>query len=621
MWDTPANRAAPPSFDRVVWLTATTGQTHHPRMTDDDDELSAASGIPRRDLFRSGATLLAGATLLGAAALPACGQREEPHPAAPPPPAKLGGVTQADVKAAEDKAKAQATALEAYPAMELVELTFADLQSRMAKGTDTAKSLVAKYRERIEAIDRKGPRLHAVLELNPEADKIAEQLDAERAAGKLRGPLHGLPILVKDNVDTGDKMTTTAGSLALAGSHAAKDAFVVARLRDAGAIILGKANLSEWANFRGMASTSGWSGRGGQCKNPYALDRTPSGSSSGSGAATAASLCAAAIGSETDGSIVSPSSCNGLAGIKPTVGLVSRAGVVPLSASQDTLGPMARTIADAAALLTVIAGPDPDDPVTTAPHKSRPATPEDYTKYLDPKALVGARLGVPRKGFFDISRSTDVLMREAMVQLKLLGAVLVDPADLVAPPDLGAAEIEVLLTELKVYLDKYLGARGPDAKVHSLAEAIAFNTSQGPFELGLFGQEYFVQAAAKTGLTDKAYLDARAKCLKITRDLLLDKVMKEQKLDAFIAATNSPAGLIDPVNGDSGSGVSCSTLPAVSGYPHVTVPAGDFRGLPVGLSFFGQPFTEGKLIGYAFAYEQSTKLRRPPRFLPTVEIV
>jgi amidase len=504
------------------------------------------------------------------------------------------------------------------PGADVVEATFAELQAKLAAGSETCVSLVAKYRQRIDALDRSGPMLRAVLEVNPDADAIAAGLDAERAAGKLRGPLHGIPILVKDNIDTGDKMTTTAGSLALEGSRAEKDAFVVARLRAAGAVILGKTNLSEWANFRGMGSSSGWSGRGGQTRNPYALDRSPSGSSSGSGVAAAASLCAGAIGSETDGSIVSPSSCNGLVGVKPTIGLVSRAGVVPLSASQDTLGPMTRTVADAAALLTVIAGPDPADPITTAPHKARPAAAEDYTKYLDPRALAGARLGVPRKGFFGASRSVDALMTTALAKLKELGAVLVDPAELPAPPELGPAELEVLTTELKVYLDRYLGAR-KDAKVHSLAEAIAFNKQHADRELAIFGQEYFEQAQERTGLADKAYVAARAKCIQITRNQLLDKVMAEHKLDAFVGATNGPAWLIDAVNGDS-FGVSNSTLPAVSGYPHVTVPGGYYRGLPVGLSFFGRPFSEGKLLGYAFAYEQATKLRQPPRYLPSVEL-
>ncbi|HEX7836238.1 MAG TPA: amidase [Kofleriaceae bacterium] len=565
--------------------------------------------VDRRELFRGGATLVAGA------ALAACSSREEPRPA-PAPKRSPNAAAQAELEA---KAKAQAKASEELPGVELVELTFADLAARMAKGTDTAKSLVAKYRQRIEAIDRKGPTLRSVLELNPDADAIADQLDAERKAGKLRGPLHGIPILVKDNIDTGDKMTTTAGSLALEGSRAEKDAFVVGKLREAGAIILGKTNLSEWANFRGMASSSGWSGRGGQCKNPYALDRSPSGSSSGSGAAVAASLCAAAIGSETDGSIVSPSSCNGLVGIKPTIGLVSRAGVIPLSASQDTLGPMARTVTDAAVLLTVIAGPDPDDPVTTAPDNARPAKPEDYTRYLDSKALQGARIGVPRKGYFGLARGVDGLMGGALADLKGAGAVLVDPAELPVPPELGPAEQEVLLFELKAYLDKFLAAR-KDAHVHSLEEVIGFNQQNRMRELTIFGQEFFEQANAKPGLTDKAYLAARAKCLQITRTQLLDKVMAEHKLDAFVAATNSPAWLIDPVNGDGGGPVSCSTLPAVSGYPHVTVPGGRFRGLPVGLSFFGRPYSEGKLIGYAYAYEQVTKHRVPPRFLPSAEM-
>jgi amidase len=602
-----------------------------PGMTDDEDLAcdpsahrtpSPATGeraLDRRELFLGGATLVAGT------ALAACGTRDEPRPAPTPgsagAPAAAGpGPNAAAIAGVETKAPGVAAVTGSLPAPELAELTFADLQARMAAGTDTARSLVAKYRQRIEALDQKGPMLRSVLELNPEADAIADQLDAERKAGKVRGPLHGIPILVKDNVDTGDKMTTTAGSLALEGSHAEKDAFVVARLRTAGAIILGKANLSEWANFRGKASSSGWSGRGGQCRNPYALDRSPSGSSSGSGAAAAASLCAAAIGSETDGSIVSPSSCNGLVGVKPTVGLVSRAGVVPLSASQDTLGPMTRTVTDAAKLLTVIAGPDPDDPATTAPDKARPTAPEDYTKYLDAKALHGVRLGVPRKGFFGIAWAVDALMRGALADLKSAGAELVDPAELVAPPELGEAETEVLLFELKAYLNKYLAGRASDAHVHSLAEAIAFNKQNAPRELAIFGQEYFEQAEAKPGLTDKAYLAARARCVQITRTQLLDKVMAEHKLDAFVAATNGPAWLIDPVNGDSGSGVSCSTLPAVSGYPHVTVPAGQVRGLPVGLSFFGKPYTEGKLLGYAFAYEQATSHRRPPRLLPSVEL-
>src|SRR6185436_10149744 len=324
------------------------------------------------------------------------------------------------------------------------------------------------------------------------------------------------------------------------------------------------------------------------------------GSSSGSGAATAANLCAAALGTETDGSIVSPSSCNALVGVKPTVGLVSRTGVVPLSSSQDTVGPMARTVTDAALLLTVIAGPDPADPATSS------SKPEDYTKHLDLKALAGARLGVPRKGFFGLNRNIDGVMTAALAKLKELGAELVDPADLEIPPDLGLAELEVFMTEMQVHLTEYLDARS-DARVHSLADVIAFNEQHADRELHLFGQEWFEQSATKQGLTAQAYVDARAKCLKVAREQLLDKVMAEHKLDAFVAATSGTAWLIDPVNGDAGGGVSCSSLPAISGYPHVTVPGGQYLGLPIGLSFFGRPFSEGKLLGYAFAWEQATK--------------
>lgn len=580
-------------------------------MANDDDGSNelAYESLDRRMLFRGGASLAVGA------ALAACGSRSEPQPAPVSPASKApepAGSAAAAVEPAPDS--------DASEGGELIEMQISDLQKRMASGAESAQTLVDKYRRRIEALDKKGPTLRSVLELNPEADTTAAALDAERASGKTRGPLHGIPILVKDNIDTGDQMTTTAGSLALEGTRAAKDAFVVGKLRAAGAVILGKTNLSEWANFRGQASSSGWSARGGQCRNPYALDRSPSGSSSGSGSAVAASLCAAAIGSETDGSIVSPSSSNGLVGVKPTLGLVSRAGVIPLSPSQDTLGPMTRTVADAAAILTVIAGPDPADPATTAPHKLRPPTGEDYTKYLDAKALAGARIGVPRKGFFGISRGVDALMTTALAKLTELGAVLVDPVELAAPPELGPAEIEVLLVELKVYLNQYLTARD-GAKIRSLADAIAFNKQHGDRELAVFGQEYFEQAETKTGLSDKAYIAARATCLRITRDQLLDKAMKDHKLDAFVAATSGPAWLIDHVNGDSGAGVSCSTLPAVSGYPHVTVPGGQHRGLPVGLSFFGAPYSDGKLLGYAYAFEQATKHRKPPRYVPTIGLV
>ena len=556
--------------------------------------------VGRRALLRLGAG--AGVALVASGALAAC---KDGGPGAKPPPTTPPATPPTDA------------AVAIAPARDLEEATIAELQARMAGGTETARSLVDKYRARIAALDGAGPTLRAVLELNPDADAIADQLDAERRAGKVRGPLHGIPVLVKDNIDTGDRMTTTAGSLALEGTRAARDAPLVARLRAAGAIILGKTNLSEWANFRGLGSSSGWSGRGGQCRNPYALDRSPSGSSSGSAVAVAASLCAVAVGTETDGSITSPASCNGLVGLKPTVGLVSRTGVIPIAASQDTAGPMARTVSDAAALLTALAGADPDDPSTTVAHPRRPAADTDYARYLDPRALAGARLGVPRAGFFGVNRNVDAIMTAALAQLAALGAVLVDPADLVVPPELNPAELTVLAAELEVYLDAYLAGRGADVAVRSLADVIAFNQRHADRELELFGQELFAMATGQGGLADPAYVAARALCLRIARDQLLDKVLADHHLDAFVTATSAPAWLIDPINGDAVFGPSATTLPAIAGYPHVTVPAGAYRGLPVGLSFFGPAFSDGALLGYAYAFEQATRHRRPPGFLPT----
>jgi amidase len=495
----------------------------------------------------------------------------------------------------------------AQPSTDIVENSIADLASKLASKKETSASLVDKYVRRINALN---DQLHAVLEVNGEAPAIAKQLDDERAAGKLRGPLHGIPLLVKDNIDTGDKMMTTAGSLALDGSPAAKDAFVIDKLRKAGAIILGKTNLSEWANFRGMQSSSGWSARGGQCRNPYAFDRTASGSSSGSAAATAASMCPASLGSETDGSITSPASMTSLVGIKPTIGLVSRAGVIPIAISQDTVGPITRTVADAALILSAIAGTDPEDPATAT------SKPEDYTKYLDVNALKGARLGVPRKGVFGLNRNTDALMTTALDKLKELGAVLVDPVDFEIPPDLQDAELAVFFGEMKPAMEAYLKRR-PDAKMKNLADIIAFNTAHADRELHLYGQEYLEKAQAAGGMTDKAYLDARAKCLKIAREQL-DTLTAKNKLDAFVMPTGSLAWLIDPT-GDAAAanGFGAPTFPAIAGYPHISVPAGDFLGLPFGLSLFGAAYSEGKLFGYAYAYEQATKHRRPPKYLPT----
>lgn len=491
-----------------------------------------------------------------------------------------------------------------YP--ELAEQSIADLAQL------SAVELVARYRARIAALDDK---LRAVIELNPDAEKIAEGLDRERAAGKSRGPLHGIPILVKDNIDTGDSMLTTAGSLALASSPPAKrDAFVVGKLRSAGAVILGKTNLSEWANFRGTSSISGWSGRGGQCRNPYALDRSPSGSSSGSAVATASGFCAVAIGSETDGSITSPASCSSLVGLKPTIGLVSRSGVIPISPSQDTLGPMARSVTDAAIVLTAIAGFDPEDPITSH------ARPEDYTKYLDPKALAGARIGVPRKGWFGLANYVDTIMSAAIEELHKLGAEIVDDIELDVPASLGSAELTVFVDEMKDAMEAYLARRG-DPKVRSLLDIIQFNLQNRERELHSFGQEWFVQSQATLGMQSPGYLEARAQCLAIARDQMLDGTMNAHKLDAIVVGTGSIPWLIDPLAGDTiPPGPNSTTLPAVAGYPHITVPAGFYHGLPVGLSFMGRAFSEGKLLGYAFAYEQATHHRRAPQYFSTAPV-
>ena len=562
----------------------------------------------RRELFQISASALA------AAALGGCKDHDVPHAgalapgsAAPVPP----------VAPRDDAARGSAattlvpTGIAAPPHAELEEVAIAELAARLASGAETTRSLVTKYRARIAALD---PTLHAVIALDPDADTTAARLDSERAAGKLRGPLHGIPILVKDNIDAAGKLATTAGSLALADTVAPHDSFVVAQLRAAGALILGKANLSEWANLRGMASSSGWSAVGGQCRNPYALDRSPSGSSSGSAVAVAANLCAGALGSETDGSIVSPASCNGVVGVKPTVGLVSRAGVIPISASQDTVGPLARTVADAALLLSAIAGPDPADPSTTAPHPLRPATREDYSRLLDPKALAGVRIGIPRTGYTGLSRPVDANLERALAVLTSLGAVLVDPIELEVAPEVGVAELEVMQTELKAGLAAYLATRGLPA-LTTVADLIAFNTAHADRELPRFGQEHFEAAQAKGDLTSAPYLAARASSLAATRDVI-DKAMVEHQLDAIVAATSGTAWLIDPINGD-GITPSCSTPAAVAGYPHVTVPAGAYLGLPLGLSFFGRPYSEAKLLASAFAYEQATHLRTPPRYLAT----
>jgi amidase len=499
------------------------------------------------------------------------------------------------------------------PAFELDEVTLAELQEGMASGKYTAQSLAELYLKRIESVDGQGPALHSVLETNPDALEIARKRDAERAAGKLRGPLHGVPVLLKDNIGTADRMETTAGSLALVGAKPAKNAPLVARLINAGAVILGKTNLSEWANFRSTHSVSGWSGRGGQTRNPYALDRSPSGSSAGSGAAVAANLAAIAVGTETDGSILSPSAANSLVGIKPTVGLISRTGIVPLAHSQDTAGPMARTVRDAALLLGALVCGDAADPATRV--KGR-RTHADYTAFLDPHGLKGKRIGIARKQFFGYSAPTDKIANEAIEVLKKAGATIVDPADIPTAGQFDADELNVLLYEFKADLNHYLAGLGPQARVHSLKEVIAFNEREKARELPFFGQEHMLKAESLGPLTTSAYKKALERCGRLSREQGIDAVMNKHRLDALFAPTQGPVWLIDLANGDSGGGSSTSPA-AVSGYPSITVPAGYYHGLPVGVSFFGRAWSESTLIAIAYAFEQATKVRRPPTFAPT----
>jgi amidase len=488
-------------------------------------------------------------------------------------------------------------------AFPLEEATTAQLQDWMAGGRYTSRQLTEMYLRRIDEIDRGGPSLHAVIEVNPDALAIADALDAERKAKGPRGPLHGIPVLIKDNIDTADRMLTTAGSLALEGSRPARDAALVTRLRDAGAVLLGKTNLSEWANFRSTHSTSGWSGRGGQVRNPYALDRNPCGSSSGTGAAIAASLAAIGVGTETDGSIVCPSGANGLVGIKPTVGLIDGAGIIPISHSQDTAGPMARTVSDAAVLLGAMVRVPPRD--------------GSYMSALREDALKGARIGVARKQYFGYSDAADAIVNAAIADMKARGAVIVDPADIPTASKMDACEMDVLLYEFKADLNAYLAARGPSSPVHSLADVIAFDERERAREMPYFGQELFVRAQKKGPLTSPAYLTAKATCRSLARTQGIDLVMRRYRLDAIVAPTGSPAWTTDPINGDHFTGAS-STAAAVAGYPSITVPAGQAFGLPVGISFIGRANAESRLIALAYAYEQATKHRRAPSLRATV---
>jgi amidase len=483
----------------------------------------------------------------------------------------------------------------------------------MKVGKFTARSLAEKYLARIDEVDKRGPAVNAIIELNPDALSIADALDQERKAKGPRGALHGIPVLIKDNIDTADRMMTTAGSLALVGSKPPKDSFVAQKLRAAGAVILGKTNLSEWANIRSSHSVSGWSGRGGLTRNPYALDRNPCGSSSGTGVGISANLAAAGIGTETDGSIMCPSSSNGLAGIKPTVGLVSRGGIIPISHSQDGAGPMCRTVRDAAILLGALTGVDPEDAATAA---SAGKSQTDYAQYCDPHGLKGARIGVARK-YFGFNDAVDALMEQALGVMKRQGATLVDPADIATLGKFDESELLIFMYELKADLNAYLARLGPSAPVHTLQDVIDFNEHNRQKEMPYFGQDLFLKAQAKGPLTEKEYVDALAKNHQLARTEGIDALMDQYTLDAVVAPTGGPAWLTDLINGDHSAGGS-SNAAAVAGYPNINVNAGFVSGLPVGISFFGRAWSEPTLIKLAYSFEQATKARQAPRFLSTI---
>ncbi len=512
--------------------------------------------------------------------------------------------------------KAPDTAAAGTPAVSgaafaLHEATVADLQDRMAKGTETARSLCEKYLGRIKEVNEQGPMLRAVIETNPDALTLADALDQERKAGKVRGPLHGIPVLIKDNIDSGDQMMTTAGALALSGHKAKQDAFIVQKLRAAGAVLLGKTNLSEWANFRTTHSVSGWSSRGRQSRNPYALDRSTSGSSSGSGAAVAANLCAVAVGTETDGSVVSPAACNGLVGLKPTVGLLSRSGIIPISSTQDTAGPMARTVRDAALLLGALQGPDPTDP---AKLPNPTAAPTDYTPFLKADALKGQRLGV-EKTHLSGPPAVAALLKAAIAVLKAQGATIVEVDLLKQTNPLGEAEFDVLLYEFKDGVNNYLASAG--AAVKTLADVIAFNTKNEAEAMPFFKQEILVMAENTDGLASAKYKAAVQKTVTESRKAL-DGLLRDNQLTAIVGITTGPAWCIDWVNGDYSTGVDFSSPAAMAGYPHLTVPMGQVLGLPVGLSFVGPAYQEGPLLALGYAYEQASRKREAPKFRPTV---
>lgn len=522
------------------------------------------------------------------------------------------------------RSRSEPAAAAVHPAtdgFELAEATIAQLQDGMKAGKYSARSIAEQYLARLDSMDQRGPAVNAVIELNPDALAIADTLDAERKAKGPRGPMHGIPVLIKDNIGTADKMQTTAGSLALVGGVPTRDAFIVERLRAAGAVILGKTNLSEWANFRSAHSCSGWSGRGGQTRDPYALDRNPSGSSSGSAVATASNFCAVSVGTETDGSIVSPSSCCSLVGLKPTVGLVSRSGIVPISHNQDTAGPICRTVRDAAILLSAIVGVDSRDTATALSQGKGAA---DYTTFLDPDGLKGARIGVARAHYFGYNTGLDKAVDAAIEVMRHQGATIVDPADLATTGQYDDAEGDVLLYDFKADLNHYLAELGPSAPVKTLADVIAFNEAHHDAEMPYFGQDLMIQAEAKGPLTSPKYLAERAKCIRLSRQRGIDRTLTKHRLDVIVAPTGAPPWPIDLVNGDGAIGTSAassSTPAAVAGYATITVPVGFTFGLPVGMSFIGRAYSEGLLLKLAYAYEQTAPMRKPPQFKPAAEVV
>ncbi|GAB4562544.1 MAG: amidase [Haliangiales bacterium] len=582
--------------------------TERPDRPDLPDQTSSGSEQPHEGrpsaLDRRG--FLVGSALgVGALGLLGCGDNECPDPGMPP----------VDAVPVADSGSAMVDAQPPVGDFALAEVSIAELQAGMAADTWTSKQITELYLARIAAIDREGPKLGAVIEVNPDAVMIAEALDQERADGAVRGPLHGIPILLKDNIATADQTHTSAGALALAESRAPQDSFVAQRLRDAGAVILGKANLSEWANFRSFRSSSGWSGRGRQCRNPYVLDRNPSGSSSGSAVAASASMVAAALGTETNGSIVSPASANGLVGVKPTVGLVSRSRVIPISHTQDTVGPLARTVRDAAIVLGALTGVDPDDPATAA---SDGQSHTDYTQFLNADALSGARIGVARNQF-GFHSEVDARIDEAIEAMRDRGAVIVDPVEIPVFGDFQGVTLDILLYEFKAGLNAYLADLGADAPVSTLADIIAFNEANASTSLPYFGQELLLLAEAKGPLTDQEYIDAIDLVGPIAREQGIDRALADDSLDAIIAPTGGPAWPTDLVTGDHFLGGS-STASAVAGYPIVTVPAGEVLGLPVGMSFIASAWSEPTLLALAYAFEQATQHRKAPGYLPTLEL-